>query len=152
MDTLRQYVLSVICAALLCGMLQMLFRGAVMKLVAGLIVTIVAINPVLRGELQLEMNWEEITINSLWAIKEGEDAALQEMSAHIKAQAQSYILSKAEELDANISAEVELSGDVPPVPAAVTIQGDAAPFTKKRLAEYIEKELGVDEDRQRWIS
>ena len=152
MDTLRQYILSVICAAIVCGMLQLLLGGSVMKLFAGLVVTIVAISPILKGELQLDMNWNEIAVDSRWAIKEGEDTALRQMSEHIKTQTQSYIISRAEELDAEISVEVELSDHVPPVPAAVTVWGDVAPYTKKQLARYMEKELGIDEDQQRWIS
>lgn len=152
METLRQYILSVICAAILCGLLQMLFHGSVMKLIAGLFVTIAAISPILKGELQLDMNWEDITVSSQWAIKEGEDAAFSVMSEHIKTQMQSYILSKAEELDANICVEVELSDDTLPAPAAVTVQGVVPPYTKKQLAEYMKRELGIEEEQQRWIS
>ena len=152
MVTLRQYVFSVICAAILCGMVQLLFHGAVMKLVTGLIVTLVAISPIMKGELQLDLYWEAFAVSSQWAIQEGEKAALQEMSEHIKTQTQSYIMSRAEELDANISVEVELNGNTPPEPEAVTVQGIVAPYTKRQLTQYMEKELGIDEDQQRWIS
>ena len=154
-DAIRQYILSVICVVILCGLAQILFSGSssLVKLITGLVVTITVISPLLRnGKLSLDIYFDQITIDSQWAVKEGEEAAMQTTCEFIKEKTETYILDKAAELGAGISVEVSVDEDTPPVPDGVTVKGTVSPYTKKQLIDCISQELGIAEEDQVWIS
>ena len=155
MGEIRQYVFSVICISLICGIMQLLVtgkRGSSVKLLTGLMVTIVAIGPVLNGDIDLNFDVEKIADNRQWAILDGEMAAQESLSAYIKESTETYILDKADALGADISVDVELDNDSLPVPFAVTVSGLISPYTKQQLIGYMSEELGINEENQRWIS
>lgn len=155
MGEIRQYLFSVLCIVVICGLVEMLFAGtarSIMKFITGLMVTIVAMSPILRGEFLLEADWDRIVIDQQWAVNDGEAAAQNALGAYIKGDTETYILGKASELGAEILVDVELDNASPPIPSAVTVKGTVSPYAKRQLTDCIERDLGIDEDQQRWIS
>lgn len=157
MDAIRQYILSVICIAILCGLTQSLFSksstGALVKLITGLIITITVIGPLLRGrDFSLGVYLDKISFDGSWAVAEGEEAAMQAVSERIKDRTETYILDKAAEMGAAITVDVKLKEGMPPVPAEVTVRGTVSPYVKKQLCGCLRKDLGIPEDKQIWIS
>jgi hypothetical protein len=65
---------------------------------------------------------------------------------------QAYILNKASELGADITVELELGRDSPYLPKKVTIFGTSTPYAKQQMVEFMESELGIAKEDQRWIS
>lgn len=157
MDAIRQYILSVICIAILCGLTQTLFSksstGTLVKLITGLMITITVIGPLLREtDFSLGLYLDEISADGQWAVAKGEEAAIQTMSERIKEKTETYILDKAAQMGAAITVDVNLEESMPPAPAEITIKGTVSPYVKKQLTDCLRNDLGIPEDKQIWIS
>ena len=155
MGEIRRYLFSVICMVVICGLIEKMFVGterSIIKFITGLMVTLAAITPILRGELLVDMNWDSIPIAQRWAVSDGEDAAQNTLRAYIKEGTETYILGKARDLGADILVDVELDSAALPTPTAVTVNGAISPYAKRQLMDCITRDLGIDEDQQRWIS
>lgn len=64
---------------------------------------------------------------------------------------EAYILDKAQELGAEVTAEVEMVvQNGCPIPWRVRIQGQVPEQTRERLKQLIQDELGIPEERQIW--
>ena len=157
MAEIRQYVLSIIAISLLCGVVQLFFVGSnlfnLVKLITGLMITITVVSPIIRiQDFSLKTYFDTINVDGSWAVMEGQEAARNAMSERIKQQTESYICDKAAELGAVITADVILDTQEPPVPSQVTIRGEISPYVKKQLKHCLQKELGIIEEKQLWIS
>lgn len=157
MDAIRQYILSVICMAIVCGIVQMLFPSgtvaSVVKILSGLIVTIAVLSPLLQEKvLQWDLTFESIVSDGEAAVAEGQTAAEDALAQLIKEETQTYILNKASALGADITVEVQLRSEYPNEPASVTVRGAVSPYVKQQLANCLSQELGIAEEDQIWIS
>ena len=157
MEPIRQYILSVICMAILCGLVQNMFsgnhQGGIVKIVTGLMLTITVMGPLMDIDfLSVENYFDTLLSDSQWAVEAGELAAEKETTEIIKDQSSAYICDKANALGAELTVDVEVKGCMPPIPHRVTIMGSASPYVKKQLAVYMENELGILEENQLWIS
>lgn len=157
MEEIRQYFLSVIAMSLLCGIAQLFFAGSnldsIVKLVTGLMITIAVVSPVVRNQdFNLGSYLESISFDGSWVVMEGQEAAQHATSERIKQQTESYICDKAAEIGAVITADVTLDEQEPPMPSQVTVRGTVSPYVKKQLKFYLQKELGIIEENQLWIS
>ena len=156
MNSLYQYVLSVICTVMLCGTVRILFCGEenpTIKMLTGLVITVVVLTPLLDDvEIPLQSFMNEISIDSEAAVEDGTLAARMATNEFIKEKTETYILNKASELGANIGVDIVLSDDDIRVPAQITVSGTLSPYTKQKLSACIYNELGIPEDEQIWIS
>ena len=154
---IRQYILSVLCAGILCGIAQTLFPKssvrAMIKLITGLIITVVVISPILQGgSFSLDLYMDNIAADGDQVIAEGEKAAMQAVSERIKKRGEAYILEKAAQFGAAITVDMELDASIPPVPKGITISGNVSPYAKKQISASLRDDLGIPEDDQIWIS
>lgn len=157
METIGRYIVSVSTAAILCGILKSILpskgiSAAVLRLIAGIFLTFVAIRPLTRVEL------DALPAISGWYVSEGktasalgEDLAKESMADIIKSQTEAYILDKAQGLQLKIKVEIILSSDDPPIPVAVTISGTISPYAKRQLETILEQDLGIPKENQLWI-
>lgn len=156
MENIREYILSVTCAAVLCAVLGSFFEkkgtvGTLLKLISGLFLAFTVIRPVLKVDLtDLTSILQAYTEDAEAAAAMGEIYAREELSAVIKSEAESYILDKASSLGAELTANVTLSDDDIPLPAAVTLAGDISPYAKTVLSAQIEENLGIPKEDQQW--
>ena len=138
MEGLRQYVISVTTAAIVCGMLTaMLKKGAMQSLVKLLLKAL---------PQDLGPDYQEAS----GAAQEGERYARNSIAEIIKEQTEAYILDKAAELGLSLEAEVFLSGDEIPVPVSVRITGQASEIERRRMEMILEKDLGIAKENQTW--
>lgn len=156
-DSIRQYILSVVCIAVLCALIQMLLAGGSMeslvKLVTGLTITLIVLNPVLNiGLIRIDTYFDDLAADAALITEEGEGAATDMVSKHIKERTEAYICDMANELGVKVSVDVRVIEGNPPAPAEITVTGTVAPYVKTRLSDIIEKDLGISEDDQIWIS
>lgn len=157
MEGLSQYVLSVICTAILCGIVLIIFSKNVLlsgpiKFAVGLVMSIVVISPILKmNGLPLNELLSDIPdFEESYAI-EGKEQTSAAMETIILEKTQTYILQQAEMLGANVTVEVGLSADAVPVPETVTIKGAVSPHTRTQLARMIVRDLNIAEENQIWI-
>lgn len=158
MELIREYLLSVTAAALLCGIIQS-FAGekgssaAMLRLVCGIFLSLTVIRPISQIQLkEISFFTSDIMAEAQNAVEEGEDYARRAMARHIKEETEAYILTKAQELGADLSLHVAVSGDDPPIPIAVTVTGQVSTYVRHQLMNMIETDLGIPEEDQKWIT
>lgn len=158
MEALRQYLLSVTSAALLCGILNALIGkkgtiAAVSKLLCGIFLTVTLIKPLLNISVDNLMGtWDGYSLQAQAAVNKGEEISSDAVCQIIKQQAEAYILDKADSLGVSVTVEIKLSDDPLPVPESVTIYGNVAPYQRRQLCEILEKDLDISGEHQLWIT
>ncbi len=155
MESLRQYVISVTAAALICGILTGLVKkgaaGELIRMLCGLMLAFTVLYPISGLDL------ESLTLDLLPSAREGESLAAQgekitrqSMADIIKSDTEAYILDKAAALEVNLTAEVSLSEDDVPVPVGVILSGAVSPYARSQLTNVIERDLGIPKEKQLW--
>lgn len=157
MEGIREYLLSVTAAALLCGIVQSFVgekgsTAGILRLICGIFLCCTVMRPVVRIQLgDFADLTSEILLEANSAASEGADYARQAKSRLIKEEAEAYILDKARVYGAHIRAEVTLTGDDPPMPQGCVISGAVSPYARQQLMEIMESELGIPEENVKWI-
>lgn len=154
MEGLRQYVISVIAAALLCGIVIRLTQTSgsreIIRMLCGLFLTIVLLLPLSgKQEVLWDTIFPEIDAQAEAIAAEGTLAAERIKAERIRQRTEAYILNRAEAMDADITASVSLGEDG--IPNSVTITGRISPLNRSRLAAAIASELGIPREQQEWI-
>ena len=152
MFAIKDYLLSVTAAALVCGIVTSLAgKGSItklLKLICGLFLTATVIKPAVDVRVENIYDFaENLNADSEMVVSQGEYVASEEMKRIIKQKTETYILDKAKALGAEITAEVVLEDYIP---AGVTIMGDISPFAKSNLSATIAQELGISPEEQIW--
>lgn len=155
MDGLRQYVLTMILAAILCAVVVSIMpekagKQSVIRMICGLYLLLVACKPMgiisfAAEENDLVTYRQEAEQMQTEARKQADEA----MTAVIKAQTETYIEDKAEALGATVTAGVMLAEDM--LPWQVELTGEVSPYVKTRLVQTIWADLGIPEERQVWL-
>lgn len=156
MEHLRQYILAVVAAAILCGLVLTLTGkksaiGAVAKLLCGLFLSLTLIAPLSGADLLDFASYENFwDYEAEFHAASGRERASDEIKSIITEQCQAYILDKAASLGADIQVKIQLSQDDPPVPWEILVTGNISPYGKSVLKKAIANELGIPEERQIW--
>ena len=153
MDTIKDYLLSVTAAALVCGIVNSLSgKGStskLLKLISGMFLAAVVIQPAVEIKLDNIYTFtDNLAVSSNIVVSQGESLAAEEMKRIIKEKTEAYILDKAKALGAEISVEITLQ-DYTPI--GVTIEGSVSPYAKKNLSASITQELDIPPEEQLWI-
>ena len=156
MEDVRGYILTVIAAAMICGILNTIMdkKGtmtAAVKMLTGLFMAVAVLSPWIHLRVNdfqdLTTYWEASASD---AAAQGEKMAQEATAAIIKQQTEAYILDKAASLELDIDVEVRLGSDNPLIPEKVIIRGSASPYGKGRLCQWIAEDLGIPEENQIW--
>lgn len=154
MEGIREYVLSLTAAALLCALLLAIPQEGtakeLTKLLCAVALTLCALGPLTRAD------WSQITgglgdfesLGQAYA-SQGEIEARQAMEDIIKQRIAAYILDKAQELGLELEAQVELGDAL--LPAAVRLRGQVSPYPRQLLEETLSRELGIAKEKLIWI-
>ncbi len=156
MEDVRQYLLSLIAAAIICAVIISIIgkKGAltpVIKLLAGLFMLYTALSPWTKLRLDGVISYfSDLELKASVTASDGNASALQSTASIIKEQTEAYILDKASSVGTDISVEVIVEGTTPPAPCYVKISGTVAPYHKQRLSQIISDELGIPKENQWW--
>ena len=156
MEGIREYILGIICAAIICGIATALVGksgsvGMAMKLLYGLIMVLVVLLPWTKGKmLDFSIYMDSLKEDAEHAVQQGCAYSESAMEEIIKQNVSTYILDKATSLGVNVTVEVQLSEDSPQLPIGVTISGDISPYARKVLSADIENALGISAEEQQW--
>lgn len=158
MDQVRQYVISVISAAILCGIVNIITEGkhahtAIIRMITGIFMSITLISPLLKMQIDgLTEYTDRLFSEGNMAVANGKDIAQDELCSIIKSRTEAYILDKANsmKLDIEVEVEVNLGDEYLPLPNAVTLTGSVSPYSKDVLSGYIANELGIPREDQVW--
>ena len=158
MVALREYVLSVSAAAILCGILccvcgEKSGSAPVLRMLCGLIVVLAAVRPLVTLRVdQLAYGLDILREDAALQAQEGVDYASQAMAQLIKEKTAAYILDKAAGFGVMLQVEVEVTQDQIPIPVGLTITGPVSAYVREQLKTYIEMDLGIPRENQRWIN
>lgn len=156
MAKLGEYVVTICCAALLCGIVNaMMPKGTakeLLKIVGGLFLVFTIIQPVQNVQLpeaaDYGAGWQE---EANIIIAQGEEMARQAAMMSIKQELEAYILDKAQALRLEIRAQLKLNEETLH-PESLTIIGKGAPEARNQLNSWICRELGLTQEEITWIS
>lgn len=156
MDGIRQYLLSVTGAAIICSILMSILGkkgmySSVIRMLCGLFMAVTMISPVMRIHLKnFEAYFGELNVEAnsavSWGIQTAEDASAE----FIKDKTETYILDKASSMGLSIEAKVGLAEERDWTPCSVLIEGPVAPYAKSQLQTWLKEELGIPEENQIW--
>lgn len=155
MEQIRQYLLTIICAAVFCGILEAIPSSkagseAMRKLLCGLFLTATVTAPLLRMD---PSDWivpeSSIQSEAEGFAQAGFAAAEEARNARIIEAAEAYILDKAAAMEVSLNAQVQVTEDG--VPEAVTLHGSCSPYARQMLMAAIASDLGIPKENQRWI-
>ena len=155
---LRQYLLGVTAAALICGIIKSLFpkkgtMGTVMKTLLGLAMVLAVVSPWASISMNNLHHWkDDISLDAQGIASDAYQKAKEELRQRIMEKTQSYILAKAYTLGAQVEVSVEVSNDEMTVPSKVRIIGAVSPYAKKAISQMLTEDLGIDKEAQIWIS
>ena len=151
---MKEYILSVICAAVLCGIVADLAekKGAsanILKLICGVFLSFTVIRPITEVKLEdFSFFTADITQDAFQAADLGQTNSYQEMAAIITSEVTAYILDKAADYPGELTVDVVLDADL--IPRSVTLTGDISPAGKLQLEQSIEQDLGIAKEDQIW--
>ena len=157
MDGLRQNLIAVTAAAIICGIVKSIadektVAGTVTRLIAGLIMAITVLSPVVELELgELPVLSGNLVADAKAAAAEGEEMAAAEVNAIINEQLQAYILDKAADFGAELEVEFLMPDDGSVQPDGIILQGTVSPYAKTRLQQIIAQDLEIAKENQQWI-
>ena len=132
-ELIRQWIISVTCAAMLTAVIQTLLpkggTGAAGRLAGGLLLLIATVQPLVGLDY---------------------DSLAQSMTQLRLGQTQSYILDKAQELGmtCQVTVTCERRDEGIPFPRAVTVSGSFTQEQADRLSQIIEADLAIPADAQ----
>lgn len=156
MDGLRQYLLSVTAAALVCAVVQKLLSkkgtaASIGKMLTGLFLAFTVISPFARLEIgSLSDITKGFESDAADAVAAGQSSTRNAIAQGIITRTQAYILDKAAELNVELTVEVTVSDDDIPVPVKVRLSGDVSPYAKQRLQTIISDDLSIAKEDQIW--
>lgn len=157
MESVREYLLGVTCAAVFCGILCTMVdekhsAGALVRLMCGIFLSLTLIMPIARNSIpELDIRQWEFTQEGKLAAETGVEYARQAKIQLIKERTEAYILDKARVYNLDIRVEVLVSGEETPTPEAVVIRGGASPYARTQLQQMMETELGIPKEKQQWM-
>ena len=156
MDNLRSYIVSLICSALICGIVKILAGSIkasifIIYIVCGLFLMITVLSPALDFEIpDLNSAFQPVYSEAVKISEDARDASREDMAVIIKEETKTYILEKANLNNMDIDVEVKLD-EQGLVPCGVTITGQVSPYDKTVLTNYIHRMLNIPEEAQEWV-
>ena len=153
---MRQYLLSIVGAAIICSIAKNIsnektLSGAMLRLVAGIIMTVTILAPVINLDLNdLPLMTTNFMDEASAIAAEGEEMAASARNAIISDRSEAYILDKAAAFGAALEVEVTIS-DGTMMPEGARIKGAISPYAKLQLQRIMEQDLQIAKENQQWI-
>ena len=156
METIRQYFLTVIITAIICGIAcNLLNRNKILfqicKGISGIALLLILVRPVCNLRIDSSaFSYNDITAEAKEIISEAQLLSRLKKSERIKCDVEQYILSKAKAMGAIIDVSVELDEENMCMPYAVKIAGTVSPYLRTQLTQLITDNLGIPKEAQEW--
>ena len=154
METWKEYIISFVAVSICCGVILQLVSQTGMKvlvqIVCGVILSVTLLTPVLkiRSE-EFPVFTQQVPETVEAYLSQGKDMAERLKRQYIMDSCEAYILDKAQQLGAEISASISLGETF--VPCFAEIQGNMDPLIQKKLENILTEDMGITKENQLWI-
>ena len=158
MDSIRQYLISITAAAIICAIAKSFadgktLNGTMLRLIAGIIMTVTLLSPLVQLDFHAMPELTAGVIHDANAAAAfGEEMATAEITAIINDRLEAYILDKAACLGANLEVQLQMGTDGSYLPEGIILSGDISPYAKARLQQIIANDIQIAKEKQQWIS
>ena len=155
MNSIREYLISIVSVCMICVLAQQLLRREkmqkIIRFVGGVLILLTVVSPLLSFDADsLEDLWEKMSLQMDVTVEDLEESSKEALARHVKQTAENYIEEKARTLGATLQAEVVLSDEEYPTPFAVTLIGTVTSGQMQELTRYLSQDLGIAAERQEW--
>ncbi len=156
MQGIREYLLSITAAAIICAVAKHIVgeKGSGSKIiyvVTGLFMAITLISPIVNIRIgNIERYFEDFYLDANDITDFGSQMANDALADIIKQQTEAYILDEAVRLGVKMDVEVKLSDSSPPQPYQVVIEGSVSPYQRQSIIRYIVQHIGIPQEQQIW--
>ena len=149
-------MLSVICAALVCGILTDMSAKTsfekLIRLLCSVFLAVTVVYPLIRYRFPgWNVDMSIFQSGDEDAVAQGEKIYFQSIASIIRTETEAYILKEAKSIGADLTVAVELDAGNPPAPESVTIRGNFEASVETTLSQLIADELGIPKEHQTWI-
>ncbi len=154
---MKKYIISIIVAGIICAITDLLLdkktaTGKIAKILTGILMCVTILSPLTNISFKYITNYfDSLSVQADNYVEDGMTSAQISICGIIKSQTEAYILDKANLMGLRIAVEVELNDSNNSVPSNVTIQGDISPYAKEILSSYIESNLAIPKENQKWL-
>lgn len=158
MESIREYLLSVTAAAVLCSCVCAFFQkkstvSNLVKTLCGIFLSLVVLRPIIHVSIpEISDLFPHISADAQAITAEAEQLATDKRCEVIKQHAQAYVYDKAAVLGCDITVDISLNTEEPYAPESVRITGKVSPYAKSQLSAWIKSDLGISEEEQHWNS
>lgn len=156
MEGIREYLIGVIAAALLCAVASLLIEpkgtvGVAVKLVSGFLLLLAVLRPWVDLPTQGLFHWaDDFNADGAIYAEEGKVIANAFYKDSIKQQLTAYILDEARAFNCNVTAEIILSDEVPATPRQIRLSGEVSPYARQALTNLLTEKLGLSREDLIW--
>ena len=156
MEGIREYLVSVTAAALLCGIIRSLAgekggSGGLLGLICSIFLALTVIRPLKELDLKdISILPADLMAEAQSVSAQGAEYTREASEQIIKQRCEAYVLDKARELEAQIRVEIELSREGDPIPVSSRVTGELSPYAKGKLSRILKTDLGIPEEDQQW--
>ena len=149
--------MSVVVAAIFCAIVKTLVDsksgiGRIVQILGGILLAITIISPILNIRFRDIVNhFDDLSADAQSFVTDGKIASQESINVIIKNRTEAYILDKANRMGIQIAVEVELDATNNSIPCSVVFMGSASPYAKETLCGYVEDNLGITRENQKWM-
>lgn len=153
---MKEYILGIMVAGIVSSIAGSLVSnktatGKILRLLTGVLMVVTIFSPVVNISFDHIGDYlDGLASQGDYYAANGKTMAEESMSVIIKQQIEAYILDKADRMGLDITVEVALDDRNNSVPCGVTITGNLSPYAKGIMESYIENNLGISKEHQRW--
>lgn len=155
MEAVREYLIGVIAAAVLCGVVTQIMNdkgmvGTAIKWVSSILMLLAVIRPLVNISVENILGWtDSITANGSDYVQEGQLMAEDSYRQGIIERTRTYIEDEAKALQCDLVVDVVLSDDAP-IPKQVRLTGEVSPYARQVLSNILSERLGIKQEDQLW--
>lgn len=153
MGALREYVLSLVAASMICSIVLQLLpdsgRKELLRTISGAALAIVILQPLsqIRSEELMNSLYFDMPAADPY-LSRGEKTAAEMKRQYITKACEAYILEEAKKMGAVINTRITLDSACQPV--YVEIQGLDDPEIRKKLEYLLTEDMGITKENQLW--
>ncbi len=154
MGSLKDYLIAVCCAAVLCAILKQIVghgkvSGGMLHFLSGLFVVICIISPWKDFTLQDLEKYNPFQTNEVNVyVESGKQITQNQINEIIIEKTEAYILEKAKTMNVQVGVRVELSAEG--IPECSQITGKLSNSEKDELSAFLLNEIGIQREMQLW--